>query len=311
MKVLTDWLNDTLGLEPETQAKLLLSLVFIAALWVLRRLTLRVIFRRTEDIKIRYRWTKSLTYAAAVIGILAVGRVWYHGISSLATFLGLLSAGLAIAFKDILVDGAGWLFILWRRPFEVGDRIQIGEHRGDVIDLRIFQFSLLEIGNWVDAEQSTGRVIHVPNGQVFTETQANYTQGFQYIWNEIPVLVTFESDWEAAKDLLAQIATEHAAPLSATAADEVRHAAEKYMIFYRNLTPTVYTTVKDCGVMLTIRYLCNARQRRGTEQTIWEAILRAFAARGDVDFAYPTQRFYDNRSEGKPGKNGPEGPPAG
>ena len=301
MDALTQWLSDTLGLEPGTQAKLLLSLVFIAVLWVLRRLAQRVVYRKTDDVKIRYRWTKSLTYAAALIGILAVGRVWYHGISSIATFLGLLSAGLAIAFKDILVDVAGWLFILWRRPFDVGDRIQIGDHRGDVIDLRIFQFSLLEIGNWVDAEQSTGRVIHVPNGQVFTQTQANYTQGFQYIWNEIPVLVTFESDWEAAKALLMKIAQEHAAPLSDTAAAELRSAAEKYMIFYRNLSPTVYTTVKDCGVLLTIRYLCNARQRRGTEQTIWEAILRAFGARQDVDFAYPTQRFYDNTREGKPG----------
>ena len=113
------------------------------------------------------------------------------------------------------------------------------------------------------------------------------------------VLITFESDWEAAKSLLTDIAAEHAAPLSASAAAEVRHAAEKYMIFYRNLTPTVYTTVKDCGVLLTIRYLCNARQRRGTEQTIWEAILRAFNARSDVDFAYPTQRFFDSAREGK------------
>jgi small-conductance mechanosensitive channel len=301
MDVLTHWLDDTLGLAPETQAKLLLSLVIIVLLGVLRRLAQRVVHRRTEDVKLRYRWTKSLTYTAVVIGFLVVGRVWYQGIASIATFLGLLSAGLAIAFKDILVDLAGWAFILWRRPFEVGDRIQIGDHRGDVIDLRIFQFTLLEIGNWVDAEQSTGRVIHVPNGQVFTMTQANYTQGFQYIWNEIPVLVTFESDWEAAKALLAEIAAEHAAPLSATAAAELRTAAEKYMIFYRNLSPTVYTTVKDCGVLLSIRYLCNARQRRGTEQTIWEAILRAFGARDDMDFAYPTQRFYDNTREGKPG----------
>lgn len=275
--------------------------MIIVLLGVLRRLAQRVVHRRTEDVKLRYRWTKSLTYTAVVIGFLVVGRVWYQGIASIATFLGLLSAGLAIAFKDILVDLAGWAFILWRRPFEVGDRIQIGDHRGDVIDLRIFQFTLLEIGNWVDAEQSTGRVIHVPNGQVFTMTQANYTQGFQYIWNEIPVLVTFESDWEAAKALLAEIAAEHAAPLSATAAAELRTAAEKYMIFYRNLSPTVYTTVKDCGVLLSIRYLCNARQRRGTEQTIWEAILRAFGARDDMDFAYPTQRFYDNTREGKPG----------
>ena len=300
MDAITDWLNDTLGLEPETQAKLLLSLTIILTLGILRRVILRVVFQRTEDLKSRYRWTKSITYAVALLGILAVGRVWYHGISSLATFLGLLSAGLAIAFKDILVDAAGWLFILWRRPFEVGDRIQIGEHRGDVIDLRIFQFTILEIGNWVDAEQSTGRVIHVPNGQVFTESQANYTQGFQYIWNEIPVLVTFESDWEVAKGVLTEIAEELAAPLSASAGAEVRHAAEKYMIFYRNLTPTVYTSVKDCGVLLTIRYLCNARQRRGTEQTIWEAILRAFAVRDEVDFAYPTQRFFDHSREGKP-----------
>ena len=71
------------------------------------------------------------------------------------------------------------------------------------------------------------------------------------------------------------------------------------MIFYRNLTPTVYTTVRDCGVLLSIRYLCNARQRRGTEQVLWEAILRAFAPRTDIDFAYPTQRFYDNIREGK------------
>lgn len=303
MDRITDWLDDTMGLDSGTQAKLLLSLVIVLVLWILRRLALRLVTRRTDDIKVRYRWQKSLSYAAALVGILLVGRVWYQGISSLATFLGLLSAGLAIAFKDILVDLAGWLFILWRRPFEVGDRIQIGDHRGDVIDLRIFQFSLLEIGNWVDAEQSTGRVIHVPNGKVFTETQANYTQGFQYIWNEIPVLVTFESDWETAKGILGGIAAEHAAPLSEDAAAEVRNAAEKYMIFYRNLTPTVYTTVRDCGVLLTIRYLCNARQRRGTEQTIWEAILRAFAGRTDVDFAYPTQRFYDNRSEGKPGAN--------
>ena len=60
-------------------------------------------------------------------------------------------------------------------------------------------FSLMEIGNWVDAEQSTGRVIHVPNGKIFSEPLANYTDGFQYIWNEIPVLVTFESDWKKSQ----------------------------------------------------------------------------------------------------------------
>ena len=67
---------------------------------------------------------------------------------------------------------------------------------------RIFMFTLMEIGNWVDADQSTGRVIHIPNGKVFKEVLANYSKGFQYIWNEIPVLVTFESNWKKAKEIL-------------------------------------------------------------------------------------------------------------
>ena len=73
------------------------------------------------------------------------------------------------------------------------------------------------------------------------------------------------------------------------------------MIFYNKLTPVVYTTVKDSGVMLTIRYLTDPRKRRGSEQELWENILDAFATHDDIDFAYPTQRFYANMTEGKPG----------
>ena len=73
------------------------------------------------------------------------------------------------------------------------------------------------------------------------------------------------------------------------------------MVFYTTLTPTVYTTVKDSGVLLTIRYMIEPRKRRGTEQKIWEAILSEFSKNNDIDFAYPTTRFYENISEGKSG----------
>ncbi|HKJ91580.1 MAG TPA: hypothetical protein VJ957_00365, partial [Longimicrobiales bacterium] len=78
-------------------------------------------------------------------------------------------------------------------------------------------------------------------------------------------------------------------------------AAHTYMIFYRKLSPIVYTSVEDSGVLLTIRFLCPPRHRRGMNEGLWEAILDAFAQHDDIDFAYPTQRFYDNRREGKPG----------
>jgi len=305
MDTVTAWLQTSLGLSPAAQQRLLASAVVIAVLWLARRLVLGMVWRRVDDVRARYRWQKSSSYFAFTAGILVIGRIWFEAVGPLATFLGLLSAGVAIALKDILVNLAGWIFIIWRRPFELGDRIEIGGHAGDVIDLRLFQFSLLEIGNWVDADQSTGRVLHVPNGDVLTKVTANYTKGLEYIWNELPVLVTFESDWQKAKAILQRIAEEHAAHLTETAQQQVREVSRRFLIFYQALTPTVYTSVADSGVTLTIRYLCLPRERRGTAQKIWEAILVAFAEHADIDFAYPTTRFYENRFEGKRLAGGP------
>jgi len=305
---MSDWLNDILesveqwtGVSDATQGRLLETAIVVLVLMVLRNVALRVLRRSTDDVRTRYHWRKVITYTAAVIGIFAVSRIWLGWLDNLGTFLGLLSAGLAIALKDPIVNVAGWLFILWRRPFLVGDRIQVGDQAGDVIDQRIFQFTLLEIGNWVDADQSTGRIIHVPNGKVFTEPQANYTRGFSYIWNELPVLVTFESDWKKAKGILQDIANKHAEEISSEAERRILEASRNFMIFYSSLTPIVYTSVKDSGVMLTLRYLTDPRRRRGTAQAIWEDILAAFHEHDDIDFAYPTTRFYDNMAEGKPG----------
>lgn len=299
MQEITTWLQDNVGLSPGTQERLLASLLIVLGLWAVRRTLLAIVWRRIEDVRTRYRWQKTTTYVVVPLGLFLVGRIWFEGFGSLATFLGLVSAGIAIALRDILVNLAGWIFILWRRPFEVGDRVEIGEHRGDVIDIRIFQFSLLEIGNWVDADQSTGRVLHVPNGKVLTEATANYTRGFTYIWNELPVLITFESDWQKAKGILEEVIEEQATQLTEHARAQIKQVSRQFMIFYSTLTPIVYTSVADSGVMLTIRYLCDPRQRRGTAQAIWESVLHRFGAEDDIDFAYPTIRYYDNRSEGK------------
>ncbi|OQX96109.1 hypothetical protein B6I21_01885 [candidate division KSB1 bacterium 4572_119] len=220
--------------------------------------------------------------------------------------MGIFAAGIAIALQDLIINIAGWLFIMWRRPFEAGDRIEIASHKGDVIDKRLFMFTLMEIGEWVDSEQSTGRIVHLPNGLVFRNSLANYSKGFSYIWNEIPILLTFESNWEKAKELLGKIANEHGEHLSGEAEKRVKRAAKKFMIFYSKLTPIVWTSVKDSGVLLTIRYLCDPRKRRSSEQAIWEDILKQFAQNDDIDFAYPTMRYYDNRREGKPGAGGEE-----
>ena len=298
-------------MSPEVQLKLLASVVAVGLIWFLRHLLLRVVVGRTADHAARYRWRKTSATVAFLLAMLVVARVWFEAFSTITTFLGLLSAGVAIALKDPLSNLAGWLFITWRKPFQLGDRIEIGGIAGDVIDIRVFQLSLLEIGGWVNADQSTGRIVHVPNARVFTEPQANYSQGFDYIWNELPVLLTFESDWRKAKEILTRIAERHGMPASQAAAEQVARAAQKYFIFYKTLTPTVYTAVRDSGVELTIRHLCNPRERRTVSQTIWEDILEEFGRCPDIDFAYPTRRFYDNTREGKEGCRATPAQPAG
>jgi len=265
----------------------------LVVLLLVRAAVLYVVRRRTTVGVLRYRWRKSVTYITGFLGVFLIAWVWFEGVGAIATVLGLVGAGLVIALKDTVANFTGWLFLIWRRPFVVGDRIQIDKHAGDVVDIRLFQFTILEIGNWVEADQSTGRLIHVPNGRVFIDPVANYTRGFPYIWNEVPVTITFESDWEAAKELLLEIARRHGSPMSEDAEREVLAASRSFLIFYSTLTPTVYTSVVESGVRLTARYICEARRRRGTEEAIWEDVLRAFAGRDDIEFAYPTRRYYD------------------
>jgi len=299
-----EWLQSVIGLEAETQSRVITSLAVIAVIMILRGLVAWIIARRTEDVRFRYHARKVSAYVSASLALLLLGRIWFTGFRDIGTFLGLVSAGLAIALKDLVASVAGWIYLLWRRPFEVGDRIQIGEHAGDVIDIRLFRFTLIEIGNWVEADQSTGRVILIPNSRILIEAIANYSKGFQYIWNELPVLVTFESNWPKAKAILQKIIDDQSAYLSESAMLSVRKAAQRAMIIYSTLTPKVWTSVAGSGVLLTIRYLCDPRKRRGTAETIWEDILTEFGKCDDIDFAYPTVRRYMNLEEGKGGTRG-------
>ena len=296
-----EWVEGLTGIGFESQDNLLLSVLAVIFIYGLRRLAIRVVDRKVEDPKLVYQWSKSSSYVALILSLVMVGTIWLEGLRSLGTFLGLLSAGVAIALKDVVASLAGWVFILWRRPFQLGDRIQIGTRAGDVVDLRPFQFTLLEIGNWVDADQSTGRIIHVPNFLIFSEPLFNYTAQFHFIWNEVPVLLTFESDWKKAKGLLQGILDERVGETVREAERAMRSASRKLLIHFQKLTPKVYTSVEDSGVLLTLRFLCRARERRGTSEEIWEAVLDTFEEAPDIDFAYPTTRIFRNPLEGKKG----------
>lgn len=296
-----DQVESLTGLSESTLERFMWSLIALVVLLAIRTVWSFIIHHRVQETSKRYIATKTLGYVLGFVFVIVLLRIWLGGLGNLVAYFGILSAGLAIALQDPLTNMAGWMFISVRKPFVLGDRIQIGDYRGDVIDLRPFQFSILEIGNWVDADQSTGRIIHIPNGQIFKTPQANYTQGFNFIWDEMPIMVTFESDWKKAKEILSKIIEKHSVVHTQQAEQEIRRAARRYLIFFQKLTPIVWTSVADSGVVLTMRYLVEPRKRRSTTTAIWEEVLDAFHECPDIDFAYPTQRFYNNVQEGKPG----------
>lgn len=288
-------------INPDLLLKMFYTVVAIIVLMIIRFLALKLIFAKFEQAKNRYMWKNGIKNAYYIILILILLNIWIDQIDSLGTFFGLIGAGLAIALQVPIVNLAGWLFIALRRPFDVGDRIEISGVAGDVIDIRFFQFTLNEIGNWVAADQSTGRIIHVPNGDVFKTSLANYSQGFSHIWVEMPVKLTFESNWRKAKTILGEIISKHAEELSFSAKRKLLEASKQYMIIYKNLTPIIYTSVKENGVELTLRFLSEPKKRRAKENAVWEDILETFQQHDDIVFAYPTQRIFYNHTEGKEG----------
>lgn len=282
------------------------SLATLVALLLARRAVGSVLDRRLSDAAERYRWHKVLRTATWVAIGAIVAAIWLDGISGLATIVAIVAAGLAIALRDPIVDLGGWLYITTRHPLRVGDRIAIAGVRGDVVDIGLFVVSLMQLGDGVSGpRQSTGRLVLVPNKFIFTNPLINESLVFDYIWREIPVVVTFESDWQRAKQILSEVVQRHTGHLAPAAEAQTRAAVTQYMVTQGSFEPRVFTRAVDHGVELTMRFLSEIRRPREMEEAIWEDVLRAFAAEPRIDLAYPTSRVVRNTEEGKPALGGP------
>lgn len=270
--------------------RILWSIALLLIIGVIRHSVNQLAYRNIENHHVYHRVRRITFYISTAIYALGLFIIWVENTRSLGTFLGLISAGVAVALKDIIINIVGWIFIVVRRPFRVGDRITINQTKGDVIDIRAFQFSLIEVNPKNGAEQSTGRIVDIPNHYIFIYPVVNSVKGFAYIWQEIMIEITFESDWELAKEKFYEIMNHHASPYINLAEEEVKKASRQYMIHYNNFTPIIYTDVSASGVVLTMRFLCDPRQTRQIKMDIWEDLLRFINRTETVDLAYPTSR---------------------
>lgn len=271
-----EWLHNYILGNEQVISKIIYSVILLIGAWILKTYTTRVMNRLSKDTKMQGGSKRIVSSVYSLIYILGLLVIWFQSSTNFLSFLALFTGGLAIALRDFIMNIAGGIYIIWARPFMVGDRVEIAGQIGDVIDVGLLQFSMLEVGNRIMGEQSTGRIINIPNVQIFNVPLANYEKGFRYIWHEITVPLKLESDWELAKELIYTIVDEHGEELIDNAKKEIDQAGKKYLIYYANLTPIVYTEVKESHISLTLRYLCEPRQARMTEHIIWESILTTF-----------------------------------
>ncbi|MBN1871665.1 MAG: mechanosensitive ion channel [Candidatus Omnitrophica bacterium] len=270
--------------------RLLVSFIAVFILSLSASLISRIINRRLEDVKRKYNARKMTYYITSVLALLILSVIWIKDISKLTVVLSVLGAGLVVSLQELILCIAAWFIIVFRRPFDTGDRIEIGGHKGDVIDIRFLQSSLLEIGSWVEEDQSTGRVIHMPNSMIFRHPVINYTRDFEFIWNEIKIIVTFESDWQKAREIILRHAQKEADRIKKEVDRLIRRMSTHYLIYYEKLTPIVYVKIVSSGIELSLRYLTEAKKRRATQDEISGNILNDFSKERDINFAYETFR---------------------
>ncbi|MBF0288688.1 MAG: mechanosensitive ion channel [SAR324 cluster bacterium] len=284
----TDWFASLPAIESDYLSRGLRSLMIIIVLWGFYRLINRVVTQRTTDVNTRYSWKTGTRYTFVLLSAFLVGRLWVQGLSTIFTVLGLISAALTVTQKEALMNLTGWGVIFWRNLFVLGDRIQIGVHQGDVVGMGPFYFTLMEIGNWVSGDQSTGRIVNVPNSLVWTTPVANYTLDFPFIWNEISFNLTPESDWEQARNILKEIGNKHTIDVNPKAQSAWKHTKEKNIIV-TTFTPIVYMrhrSEKPSGYVVILRYLCEPKKRRDREQAIIDDVLKTFQISQNINIRW-------------------------
>ena len=188
------YLGRITGIDSEYIKLTLLTILIFFVFGVIKSIIKKIYSNLPVNDKKKFFRNRKIRIILTAISFILVFLLWGEKLSGLITFISLISAGLTIAVREIIFNFFAGMYINITRPFEIEDRIEIDDVMGDVISKHALGFEILEIGKRVYGEQSTGRIIHIPNSYIFTKTLKNYTKVFKYIWDEIKVKIPLDSD---------------------------------------------------------------------------------------------------------------------
>ncbi|MFC7071370.1 mechanosensitive ion channel family protein [Halobaculum lipolyticum] len=244
--------------------------------------TRRATKRRAHDLRNVLR----LSFGAlAVVGVLGVLTDNWVGV---LVSLGVVGFAITFALQQPLLSLVGWFYLMLKRPYAVGDRVQMGDVKGDVIEVDFFVTTLWEInGPLVSSNQPSGRVVTVPNSQVLSSEVVNFAGvGFPYVWNELTVQVAYETDLAFARERMTAVADDYLGDEMAEAVERYRHRlAETAVELEVSERPSVNVVQQESWVELRLRYLVHPRRATRTRNALYERVLEEFNGAPDrVDF---------------------------
>ena len=285
---ISQYLGKTFGFYSEYVELFILTTLIFIVFGILKAIVRALYSRADVSNKKKYFRNRMIKIALNIISIILVVLLWGHRISGMVTIISFLSAGIAIAVKEIIFDFFAGIYINMKKIFELEDRIEINGIKGDVVNIRSLGFEVLEVGDRVHAEQSTGRIIHIPNSFVFLYPLKNYTKAFKYIWDEITVKVPLNADIEKTKEVLYDIvnSNEILESIPKKMEDAVADVTVEYRIYYNYLDPIIYTEIVDSHVELYIRYIVHPKKSRIVEDEIYLKILEEYK-KGNIKLYIP------------------------
>ncbi|BAN34125.1 hypothetical protein SCD_n00276 [Sulfuricella denitrificans skB26] len=269
--------------------KIVAVVLVVVAVIVLVRFLQGAIGRHIENSELRYRIRKLITFFGYVLAIFLLSLIFSDKLAGLTVFFGVAGAGVAFALQEVIASAAGWVSMSFGRFYNVGDRVQLGGIKGDVIDIGVLRTTLMECGGWINGDQYNGRIVRVANSFIFKEPVYNYSSDFPFLWDEILIPVRYGSNYEMARKefqlVLEDVTGEHARILKG----DWRKMTDQYMLEDARLEPMVTLNIKENWVEYALRYVVDYKQRRSTKDKICVRLLRAIEqSGGDIRLGAPS-----------------------
>jgi small-conductance mechanosensitive channel len=245
------------------------ALVFL----FLIRLAQRAVGRRIDNATARYRARKSIALFGYAVLLIALIAAFSDRLGGLTVAFGVAGAGVAFALQEVIASAAGWVAISFGRFYSLGDRVQLGGIKGDVIDIGVLRTTLMEVGQWVDGDLYNGRIVRVANSFVFKEPVFNYSADFPFLWDEITIPVRYGSDWKYARSMLGKVAEEVCGDFARQSRESWHEAVRKYALEEARVEPMVTLGAGDSLLNMTVRYIVHYQTRRSIRDRLFTRIL--------------------------------------